>query len=559
MAKNFLDTAGLTHYHEKVKALIEASGSGIVELTSPITIWNLEAGIYKLPANCYVYFKGTSTSTYFAISSTSYLFVSDYSTTYKSFFAFCSNATTRYIYNGYSTSSTGAYKSFNIGSTYLTNISSYVKDNLTQSTSSTSYALSAYQGYLLDQNKQDKLVSGTNIKTINGEDILGEGNITIESGSGGDCTVKVLEGTETAPIYLRELQTGAYKLNGVCKPYNGSDTSMTANNSIAFVTHFDTVTAIQIFYPPYNQVQYFEVYDDNYTSNVVALNDLASKVTTLENNGIRELTENFNVWELETGLYYVAPNVTITNYTTFYSSLTSAGVVESESQATTTVQIQKALLFVQATESNGMILANYQLSMMNEAPMVVSGMTYYASGTAMGGTVTGGDFMVFKKFLNYQEKLVSGTNIKTINGTSLLGSGDITIEGGSSVTPTAYNVTGSSTSVATATTKTIATLTVPAGMYMFYGFVNFGSNSTGVRKIYIGTSADTYANTRGIADTRSASNNSSTMSNISTVLNPSAETTYYLNVYQNSGSTLTCYGSLRAVRIGDYAEYQSGL
>lgn len=32
---------------------------------------------------------------------------------------------------------------------------------------------------------------------------------------------------------------------------------------------------------------------------------------------------------------------------------------------------------------------------------------------------------------NKQDKLVSGTNIKTINGTSLLGSGDITIEGGS--------------------------------------------------------------------------------------------------------------------------------
>jgi 5,10-methylene-tetrahydrofolate dehydrogenase/methenyl tetrahydrofolate cyclohydrolase len=31
-----------------------------------------------------------------------------------------------------------------------------------------------------------------------------------------------------------------------------------------------------------------------------------------------------------------------------------------------------------------------------------------------------------------QDKLVSGTNIKTINGTSILGSGDITIEAGSS-------------------------------------------------------------------------------------------------------------------------------
>ena len=33
--------------------------------------------------------------------------------------------------------------------------------------------------------KQDKLVSGTNIKTINGQDILGSGNIEIQAGSTG--------------------------------------------------------------------------------------------------------------------------------------------------------------------------------------------------------------------------------------------------------------------------------------------------------------------------------------------------------------------------------------
>lgn len=41
-------------------------------------------------------------------------------------------------------------------------------------------------------NKQDPLVSGQNIKTINGQNILGEGNITIESGS--DDTVEVSVG-----------------------------------------------------------------------------------------------------------------------------------------------------------------------------------------------------------------------------------------------------------------------------------------------------------------------------------------------------------------------------
>ena len=40
--------------------------------------------------------------------------------------------------------------------------------------------------------KQDTLVSGTNIKTINGQDILGEGNITIEGGT-GDVTQQYVD------------------------------------------------------------------------------------------------------------------------------------------------------------------------------------------------------------------------------------------------------------------------------------------------------------------------------------------------------------------------------
>lgn len=48
--------------------------------------------------------------------------------------------------------------------------------------------------------KQNKLVSGTNIKTINGNDILGEGDITIEGG--GDSGAYILEGIE--PIFEAE-------------------------------------------------------------------------------------------------------------------------------------------------------------------------------------------------------------------------------------------------------------------------------------------------------------------------------------------------------------------
>ena len=41
----------------------------------------------------------------------------------------------------------------------------------------------------IDANKQDKLVSGTNIKTINHQTLLGAGNITIQGGGGGDTSV----------------------------------------------------------------------------------------------------------------------------------------------------------------------------------------------------------------------------------------------------------------------------------------------------------------------------------------------------------------------------------
>lgn len=66
-----------------------------------------------------------------------------------------------------------------------------VVDNL--ESESTTAALSANQGRVLNEGKQDALVSGTNIKTINNQSILGSGNITIEGGGGGGIDESVLD------------------------------------------------------------------------------------------------------------------------------------------------------------------------------------------------------------------------------------------------------------------------------------------------------------------------------------------------------------------------------
>ena len=65
--------------------------------------------------------------------------------------------------------------------------SAYGVTKLSSSISSTSTTLAATASsvkaaYDLANGKQEKLVSGTNIKTINGESILGEGNIVVEGG-----------------------------------------------------------------------------------------------------------------------------------------------------------------------------------------------------------------------------------------------------------------------------------------------------------------------------------------------------------------------------------------
>ena len=58
--------------------------------------------------------------------------------------------------------------------------------------------------------KQDTLVSGTNIKTINNQSILGEGNITIQGGGGGsDINVVQTTGTSTADVMSQDAVTTA--------------------------------------------------------------------------------------------------------------------------------------------------------------------------------------------------------------------------------------------------------------------------------------------------------------------------------------------------------------
>ena len=78
--------------------------------------------------------------------------------------------------------------------------------------------------------KQDVLVSGTNIKTINGKDILGSGDLTIESGT-DEAKVKQVIYSEMSTIYLPEIVNSVENL----------DNQIIANASINYLLKTDYI------------------------------------------------------------------------------------------------------------------------------------------------------------------------------------------------------------------------------------------------------------------------------------------------------------------------------
>lgn len=145
-----------------------SSDLGLMELkptTSPIRIWDLNEGVYNVASGSTIYYAGASdTSRSNTTTSDGILFVfpnTITSNSYKTWVLLSGWGTNSKInWGGTDSTSVGAtWKELNSGNNYLTTISSYVKDQLDYSTSGTTYALSAYQGYVLNQNKQDKFAT----------------------------------------------------------------------------------------------------------------------------------------------------------------------------------------------------------------------------------------------------------------------------------------------------------------------------------------------------------------------------------------------------------------
>lgn len=226
--------------------------------------------------------------------------------------------------------------------------------------------------------KQDLLVSGTNIKTINNQSLLGNGNITIQGGGG--------------------------TVDQTYSPTSANAQSGVAINGAGFLQNKATNTS-----------------------------SLAIKGTILNNANHSTVVGCIAFTPLDYSTVLGAGSGTTDNG--IYGTALGA---YSEVQANSGIQLGYGTNSTANTLSvgffnNSSIHYNWQLLDGTTGYIPNARINMDSSPTsASTNTVTSGG--VYTALSNKQDTLVSGTNIKTINNQSLLGSGNIDIQSGVSMT-----------------------------------------------------------------------------------------------------------------------------
>ncbi len=272
--------------------------------------------------------------------------------------------------------------------------------------------------------KQEALVSGTNIKTINNTSLLGSGNITIGGGTSDyqNLTNKPsinsieLSGNKTAA----QLGFSTVATSGSYSDLSNTPTIPTVNNATLTIqkngTTIDTFTA-------------------NSSTDTTVNVSVPTKVSDLTNDSgyITSYTETDPIFSASAASGISSSDISnwngkaeVSDIPTKTSDLTNDGegypgnvyaVTRDDGNGIYTTSDGSGGYIVKPILHNSVV--NYPLAAKNDIPTNVSDLTNDA------GYIDSSYHDSSK-----QDTLVSGTNIKTINNESLLGSGNITVGGG---------------------------------------------------------------------------------------------------------------------------------
>lgn len=228
--------------------------------------------------------------------------------------------------------------------------------------------------------KQDTLVSGTNIKTINGQTLLGEGNIEIQGG--GTITVdSELSTTSENPVQNKVIT------NAINGKQDAGDYALKS-----------------------------EIPD---TSELATKEELAAKLDTATYNS-------------EKANFALKSELPDTSTLATKSEVTS-GLATKLDVATYNVDKPTFALKTEIPDISGLATKTELSGKLDTATYNSEKASFETKENAAATYQVKGDYATTSQLSGKQDTLVSGTNIKTINGNSLLGEGDITIQAGGTV------------------------------------------------------------------------------------------------------------------------------
>ena len=258
------------------------------------------------------------------------------------------------------------------------------------------------------QGKQDKLVSGTNIKTVNNQSLLGSGNISIEGGGSTIVVDDALSDTSENPVQNKVITTRVTSIeSSLASKANASDIPTKVSqleNDSTYQTKANLDTAL---------ADYAKTSDVNSKNALqdTAIQDNADAIATI-NQTLATKADTSAIPTKVSQLENDSSFVTSTEVSATYATKTElANKANTEDVPTKTSQLEN--------DSTYQTKANLDTALES-----------YAKTSDVNSKNALQDEAIQSK----QDKLISGTNIKTINNQSILGEGNISIESGTSIT-----------------------------------------------------------------------------------------------------------------------------
>lgn len=294
--------------------------------------------------------------------------------------------------------------------------------------------------------KQDTLVSGQNIKTINGQSVIGEGNIEIQQSELPIASANTLGGVKVGAGLSINPESGVLSATG-----GGTADSVEWDNVLSKPEDIVNITerlASKLDTATYNsEKSSFATKDElNSKADASAITDMATQ-TWVQNQGyLTEVPSNYVTdSELTEGL---AGKQDKGDYALKSDLNTLATKEELATKADASALSSKQNTLVSGTN----------IKTINGETILGSGNLVIQSGTSNWDDIQGkpqfaevatsgdyndlinkptipdvSDLATKQEIAGKQDTLVSGTNIKTINGNSVLGEGDITIQAGGTI------------------------------------------------------------------------------------------------------------------------------